>query len=425
MADYFRNIKQSIKELCAIESVQTSAEGAKPFGDGVFRALEYVLNLGKSLGFETVNYDNYIGEIIWRGAPDEKTMGILCHVDVVKPGRLTDWKYPPFCPTEEDGKIYARGALDDKGPAACVLWLMKELKDEGFIPKKTIKLIIGCNEESGWGCIDHYKKVAKMPDFGFSPDGDFPVLYAEKGIMHAKFRFSKKAALQEARGGDMPNVVCDYAYAVAPADDKIAKECGVKIDGNKIESYGIAAHGSTPEKGKNAIDGLLKYLVKTGAADEYAYDALFGDKYGLKKYNDETGYLTMSPDVIATDDKYMYITVDFRYPATFKGEFMEKAAEKIAPYTVVNQHQLPLFNDKNGKLVQTLLKIYNEETHSDAVPVAIGGGTYARALPEGAAFGPEMPGEDSPIHQPNEYISLKNLKIMSAIYKRAIKELSE
>ena len=425
----FDDIKLTLKELCSIPSVQGEALLGMPFGKEVYRALDYMLKKAESFGFETINYDGYVGEVIWRGEREksgipEKTLGILCHLDVVKAGRLSDWKYPPFTATEEDGKIYARGTLDDKGPAVSCLYMMKQLKDEGYKPKKTIKLILGCNEETGWGCMAHYNKVAKMPDFGFSPDGNFPVLYAEKGIMHAKFEFSCSDSIK-AYGGEMTNMVCDYAYAVAPVDQKLAESLGLKINGEKIESFGVAAHGSTPEKGKNAIDPLLKYLTKLNLVDEAAYDALFNDVYRLKENADETGPLTMSPNILQAENGKMYITVDFRYPATFAPEFMENAAAKIAPYTIINKHQAPLFNDKNSFLIKTLLNIYNEETGSHEQPMAIGGGTYARALPEGAAFGPEFIGEDAPIHQPNEYITLKNLEKMSVIYKRAIKELSE
>ena len=425
----FEDIKRTLKQLCDIPSVQGEPLPGKPFGADVYRALEFMLAKAEAMGFETVNYDGYIGEVIWRGenekkGTDDKVLGILCHLDVVKAGRLSDWKYPPFEATEENGRIYARGTLDDKGPAVSCLYMMKQLKDEGYTPKKTIKLILGCNEETGWGCIEHYNKVAKMPDFGFSPDGNFPVLYAEKGIMHARFEFDCDKSIK-AFGGEMTNMVCDYAYAVAPVDEKLIEKCGLKTNGDKIESFGVAAHGSTPEKGKNAIGPLLKYLTELGLADKSAYAALFEDVYGLKKNSDETGPLTMSPNILSAENGKMYITVDFRYPATFAPEFMENAAAKIAPYTVVNKHQAPLFNDKNSFLIKTLLNIYNEETHSDEQPMAIGGGTYARALPVGAAFGPEFIGEEAPVHQPNEYITLDNLEKMSVIYKRAIRELSE
>lgn len=417
-------IKQNIIKLCAIPSVQAAPEEGMPFGKAVNDALIFTLNLAKEMGFETINYDGYVGEVVWHGEEGEQTMGILCHLDVVKAGRLADWKYPPFEPTEEDGKIYARGTLDDKGPTICVLHMLKALKDEGFKPKKTIKLILGCNEESGWECMKHYKNVAKMPDFGFSPDGNFPVLYAEKGIFHPEFHFECSKDIQ-VFGGEMPNMVCDYAYAICPINEEIAKKHGLSVNGDKIESFGVSAHGSTPDKGKNAIYPLLKYLAECGLVSSNVHEMLFEDRFGLKQVNDETGYLTMSPDIIKAKDGKMDIVVDFRYPSTLPSNFIEDACQKIAPYTLLGNHQKPLFNSKESFLIKTLLKVYNDETGSDLKPMAIGGGTYARALPIGAAFGPEFPGEDAPVHEPNEYISVKNIEKMCRIYKKAIKQLTE
>lgn len=431
-------IKQSIKDVCAFPSVQEAPLEGKPFGEAVYDALEYMLGLGKKFGFETKNYDGYAGEIIWNadkslqkedkrtldGSENYDTLGILCHLDVVKAGRLSDWKYPPFTPTEEDGKIYARGTLDDKGPAVISLYVLKMLKDEGFRPQKTVKLILGCNEESGWEGMKHYAKVAKMPDFGFSPDANFPVIYAEKGIYCAKFEFPCSKEIKECRGGDTSNMVCDYAYAVAPVNEKLAKKYGLKSEGDKAESFGVSAHGSTPEKGKNAIDPLLKYLTACNLVDESVHKMLFEDVFGLKKVHDETGYLTMSPDIIEAKDGKMHITVDFRYPATLKPDFIKEAADKIGPHEVRGD-QAPLYNDKNGFLIQTLLKVYNEEMNTDLKPIAIGGGTYARALPVGAAFGPEFPGEKAPIHEPNEYITAESIERMCRIYKQAVKRLTE
>lgn len=422
MEKYFENLKSSLKKLVSIDSVESKPEKDKPFGEGVYKALEFTLGLAEELGFETKNYDNYIGEAIF-GDGDEE-MAILCHLDVVPVGKLSDWKYPPFSATEEDGKIYGRGTMDDKGPAIVCLYCLKALKDEGFIPKKKIKLIFGCNEESGWGCIKHYKEVAKMPDFGFSPDADFPVLYAEKGILHVKFQFPLKDRLKWISGGSAINVVCDKCEAVAPYNADFARIYGIAEEDGKLVSTGKTAHGSTPDKGKNAILPMIKYLESIDAVDVKIREYLFDDILGLKQLNDDTGYLTMSPDVIAIENGKLEISVDIRYPSTLDADFLISELKKIAPYTILS-HQLPLYNDKNSFLITTLLKIYNDTMGVNAEPIAIGGGTYARALKEGTAFGPEMPGEESTIHQPNEYVSIENLKLQCKMYKQAIKKLSE
>jgi len=61
---------------------------------------------------------------------------------------------------------------------------MKALKACGYEPKKTIRLILGLDEETNWHGMDHYlEHVAELPDLGFTPDGDFPAIHGEKGII--------------------------------------------------------------------------------------------------------------------------------------------------------------------------------------------------------------------------------------------------
>jgi len=421
MEKYLPLIKESLKKLISIPSVEDKPQKDMPFGKGVYDALQFTLGLAEELGFETKNYDNYIGEAIW-GEGEE--MAILTHLDVVPVGKESDWIYPPFSGEEVDGKIYGRGTMDDKGPAIVCLYCMKALKDAGFTPKKKIKLIFGCNEESGWKCIDHYNKVAKMPDFGFSPDADFPVLYAEKGILHVAFYFENELGLSFVKGGERINVVPDKCEAIAPFIESLAEIYGVKDEGDKLVTFGKTAHGSTPEKGVNAIHSMINYLEGADLVSPVIREYLFEDKLGLTKICDDTGYLTFSPDVICIEDGKIKISVDIRYPSTYSSDKLKEQLKQIAPYKVLS-HQLPLYNDKNSFLVQTLLKIFNDTMGTSYEPMAIGGGTYARALKMGTAFGPEMPGEESTIHQPNEYVTIENLKLQFTMYKKAIEELTK
>ena len=422
----FDEMKESLKKLVSFPSVQGDPLPDKPFGEGVYNALEYFLSLAESFGFKTVNYDNYIGEVDYgEGKTEKDEIAILAHLDVVPAGDLSAWKYPPFEATETDGKIYGRGTTDDKGPAMVCLYCMKSLKDEGYVPNKKIRLILGCNEETGWKCIEHFKKVSRFPDYGFSPDADFPVIYAEKGILHAKFTFKALSEeLKELSGGERVNVVCDKCEAIAPLNPDFMKQCEVEEENGKLISKGVSAHGSTPDRGVNAILKMVKYLEKVGVINGRIREYLFEDKLGLKDLKDETGNLTMSPDIISLNGNEISVSVDFRYPSLLNGDELIEALKVIAPVEILS-HQKPLFNDKNGFLVTTLLNIYNEETGENKKPVAIGGGTYARALKYGTAFGPEEEGVDCHIHQPNEFVSIKNLELQCKIYKRAIKELSK
>ena len=212
MQKYIPDIIKNVSDIIKFESYQQPAKEGMPFGEGVAKSLDYFLALANFFGFETKNYDNYVGEVIW-GSGEE--FAILCHLDVVPAG--SGWTKDPFGGEVDydNNRIWGRGAMDDKGPAIIALYAMKALKDKGFKPKKKIKLILGCNEESGWGCIEHYNKVAKMPKTGFSPDADFPVIYAEKGILHLKFAFKTQGGFT-VNGGGAANMVCDYCEVEAP-----------------------------------------------------------------------------------------------------------------------------------------------------------------------------------------------------------------
>ena len=404
--------------LLKIKSVKSAPEPDAPFGAGVKAALDYCLDLAKDMGFETVDYDGYIGEISYgEGEP----FGILCHLDVVPEGSLSAWKTDPFTPEIIDGKLFCRGVLDDKSPAISALSALFELKKEKVKFKRTVKIILGCDEESGWGCIDHYKKCANLPEEGFSPDAEFPVIYSEKGILHVKFRFEKKKPFS-AVGGIKANVVCDHAKA--EGDFKGTTVTEKIVHGEKeIEAFGVAAHGSTPEKGENAIKYITEFLEENGFIEKTVTDKLFGRCEGAKDLCDETGHLSFSPNIIETDENFVYYTVDIRYPSTLERSVVENALKKIGEYEILS-FQKPLYADKNGELVQTLTKIYNDVTGKNSEPIAIGGGTYARALKNAVAFGPAITEEEgSSIHMPNEFVTLDTLEKMTEIYYLAIKKL--
>ena len=266
-----------------------------PFGKGAYDCLEYFLKLAASYGFETKNYDGYAGEVIY-GEGEE--FAVLAHLDVVPAGG--GWTHDPFGGEIDtvNKKIWGRGAMDDKGPAIITLLAMKELKDNGFVPKKKIKLIVGCNEESGWACIDYYKAHGSLPDTGFSPDADFPVIYAEKGILQLELNFAPFVDFSSLRGGERANMVCDYCEVTCRKDDKKLEKYGLEFKDGKAVSRGKSAHGSTPEMGVNAIKPVLLYL---GLND--IEKLLFEDGFNICSLCDETGKLTFSPNVIhETDD---------------------------------------------------------------------------------------------------------------------------
>ncbi len=420
MTKYLDQTIQSICESIRFDSSLSSPLEGMPFGKGAADCLNHFLSLAQNMGFETQNYDNYVGEVVFGDGTEE--FAILAHLDVVPAGG--GWTKDPFGGVVEDGKIWGRGAMDDKGPAIATLYAMKALKDEGFVPAKKIKLILGCNEECGWKCIEHYNKVAHMPDEGFSPDANFPVIYAEKGILHVKVSFPiANAPFTRFCGGERVNMVCDFCQADGSVNAERAQTLGLTVQNGTLNSVGKSAHGSTPEEGKNAILPMLEYFADN-ADVQRVIACLFDDCYGLKTLQDETGALTLSPDVVTYENGTLTFLVDIRYPSTVP---LSAVREKLDAFGVAYEeisHQAPLYNEKTGKLVSTLCDVYNECTGKKEAPIAIGGGTYARALKCGAAFGPEVEGEEVTIHQANEYVPVERVKLMLDVYKRAIERLT-
>lgn len=414
MSDISEVIK-SISDIIKFDSSQQPPLKGMPFGEGAAKCLAWFLDLANSFGFETKNYDNYAGEVIF-GEGEE--FAILAHLDVVPAG--SGWTHDPFGGETDykNSKIWGRGTMDDKGPAVIALYCMKALKDEGFKPKKKIKLIVGCNEESGWECIKYYTARAHMPEAGISPDADFPVIYAEKGILQLKLIFPAPNGFTSIKGGERANMVCDLCEAEAPLNADKLKKYNLAYENGKVISRGKSAHGSTPELGINAIEPVLSYL---GLDEMRAF--LFGDGFDIKSFEDVTGRLTFSPNVIESDNDGVYVTCDIRYPATYnKKDVLTAIGEKGVKYEEMH-FQAPLYNDKACGLIKTLCGVYNEVTGKHMNPIAIGGGTYARALKCGAAFGPEEEGEESTIHKPNEYITFEKIEKCLKIYKLAIERL--
>ncbi len=419
---YLQDCIKSIAESVRFDSSQAAPLPGMPFGKGAADCLAHFLRLAESMGFETHNYDNYVGEAVWG---EGEAFAILAHLDVVPAG--DGWTHPPFAGEIADGKLYGRGTMDDKGPAIVCLYCLKALKDAGFAPRRTIRLIVGCNEESGWECIAHYNRVARMPESGFSPDADFPVIYAEKGILHVCLRFAlPDAPFSALYGGERANMVCDRAMAEGgPFDAARAKKYGLTAEDGKLVAEGRSAHASTPQEGRNALLPLLSYFAEEDARVDAVVNKLFRDEAGLTALRDETGSLTMSPDVAEYRDGQLCVTVDIRWPATLPREAVLSRLDTFgAPYEI--EHcQEPLFSDRNGPLVSALRRVYERHTGGRCEPIAIGGGTYARALKNGAGFGPQFPGEPSTIHQKDEYISLENVQKLLDIYADAIRALTE
>ena len=150
-------------------------------------------------------------------------MGILGHLDVVPPGNLNDWDHDPFDPIESDGMLYGRGTQDDKGPMLAALFAVKALLDAGVKFNRRIRFIFGTDEETLWRCITRYKEIEEWPTLGFSPDGRFPLIYAEKGVLHCHLECGNESGLL-LNGGSVFNAVPDRMLYSAERQAELSRK---------------------------------------------------------------------------------------------------------------------------------------------------------------------------------------------------------
>ena len=472
-----QNIISNVCDLITYPSISEESESAHfPFGKDCSDCLKYFLNLASSLGFRTKNVDGYCGYVEF--GEGEEIVGIVGHLDVV-PAKEEDWSYSPFTPTVYKNRIYGRGAIDDKGPMVASLYAMKavmEYLQTSHIPlKKRIRLIVGLNEEKDWKCISYYKEHEEFPTIGFSPDADFPCIYAEKGVLSillkqdlSKLTFSKKfpfgisASLPiEIESLECQNNAINVVPEIATCILKLQKNLNAssvitalkkqidhydydmdlyKVDDThiKITSYGISAHSAHPELGQNAIskllcvinDVLLMHHVSIPLLSTFC--TFIGDDYtgkGLKlNLKDESGSLTLNTAQCYIKDNFLCIGINFRIPVTYSSKtvlqtFTQTFAEKGIEISVL-QDMAPLFIDKENPLVSKLCHIFNETCGASFSPLAIGGATYSRAFPNMISFGMNFPGDKDMCHQVDEFVDIDKLLLSTNIYAKAIYELS-
>ena len=436
------------------ERDDTKADKEHPFGPGPVKALEKFLELAARDGYSTKNVDNYAGHFEYgEGA---EVLGIFAHMDVVPAG--SGWDTDPYTPTIKDGKLYARGASDDKGPTMACYYGLKIIKELGLPTSKKVRFVVGTDEESGWADMDYYFKHVGLPepDFGFSPDAEFPIINGEKGniteYLHFAGENSGAARLHSFTGGLRENMVPESATAVVSGNmpnlvdklDEFAKEHGLRFEYQELPNgqitvtiVGKSAHGASPQSGVNGATYLAKFLTQFDFVDsakdylEVAGNILLEDHEGkaLKvDYVDEKmGALSMNAGVFRFDETSddNTIALNFRYPqgtnpASIKSKLENLPVENV---TLSEHEHVPHYVPMEDPLVTTLLNVYEKQTGLKGHEQIIGGGTFGRLLKRGVAYGAMFPGYTDTMHQANEFIDIEDLFRAAAIYAEAIYEL--
>ena len=460
--EYRTEMVSSLSDLISIPSIAVRTPGPDPFGPSVQQAYEFMLAKAGESGFSTFDADHFGGHIDFRGT-GEGILGIVGHLDVVPEG--DGWDFEPFGGEVIDGFVCGRGTMDDKGPVIASFYAMKAIQDCGLLPEKTVRLILGLDEETEWAGMRHYLAfVGDKPDLGFTPDADFPIVMGEMGILvfdiARKFGRSQDKGLQlrSMQGGSAANCVADHARAVLYDDSgagydeiksmiaAIRENSGWKINckgiGKSLEirTQGISAHGAKPDQGLNAISILMNVLGYFHFAnddvsefirfynDHIGFD-LHGEHMGCALEDEVSGPLIWNTGVVELDKGSVRLTVNVRYPVTADEEQVYGGITRVIdPFDlgiIKGKHQLPIYLPEDDPMISTLTDIYREATGDmESLPLVIGGGTYARAFDGVAAFGARFPGKPELGHQKNEKIAIDDLVLLAKIYAEAIYKLA-
>lgn len=455
--EHFQDTLKDIQKIVKIKTVKEESTVGAPFGLGLKKGLEETLKIAKDLGFKTVNLDNYIGYAEF--GEGEEYIGVLGHIDVVPEGEHSKWSVPPFSGEIIGKNMISRGALDNKGPIISALHSMKALKECVPTFNHRVRIIFGTNEESGDEDIKYYLSKEKAPKYAFTPDGQFPVVFSEKGIYTFSFKDSflkEKTSILDIVGGTRSNVVPEEAKVLLKKDlsEKIIKELekfkdtSCKFEVLEKESYlevickGIPAHASSPQRGVNPITWLFRFLNRvTPEEDSLKRFVNFMDKVvgietdgsglNIETKNEETGDLTLSCGIvriIEEKNSSIYVKFNIRYPVTTNEKKLDTILDKIGRENnvefVKENHNAPLYFPKEYPLVEKLQKVFKDVTDRNDKPVALGGGTYAKLMPNTVAFGPNFKEFRGNPHGFDEKMDIDMLKQGMLMYALGVLELA-
>lgn len=426
-----------VRDLQALVRIPSVSRGepqeGMPLGQGVHDALTAALALANRLGFaDTRSLDGLCGLVDY-GEGDEM-LCIMAHLDVVPAG--AGWDGDPFSGELRDGRVFGRGTADDKGAAVSALYALAAVKAAGIPMRRRVRILLGCDEEAGWRCIDRYKETEPEPDLAFTPDADYPLVHSEMGICHAVYTRRLSGCGLSIDCGTASNVVPGEAAATLPCP---AVPCdapsgmAVETDGHTVRVKGFGGHAASPELARNALQGLLAALAQQPLDAEALslvtslhalldFD-LHGEGFGLD-VTDASGTLTLAPTMLHVDAQGASLTLDCRFPFAVTQErllaALDTAFGSIGFARASAECKAGHFIDPKSELVQTLLSVYARHAGHRAKPLSIGGGTYARAFRNAVGFGILREGQTSCCHMPNESIAVEDLRFNTAVMAEAI-----
>ena len=444
-------MRQALAALIEIPSYRTQAEEGAPYGKGPAAALQEGMRLAQEQGLRTRLVENVMLEAdLGEGA--EPGLGVLCHLDVVTEG--TGWTVPPYALTRREGKLYGRGTIDDKGPAVAALFALGAIRALKIPLAAPVRLLLGSDEENGSSDLACYRAKHKIPPMLFTPDGDYPIINIEKGMLRAGFCASYRQEGERRvlwlHAGKAANAVPGRAEAclsgisleqAKQAAQALPKELAIAFreeqDGLVLLIEGRGAHASTPEQGENALTGLIRMLCALPGMEGdgllplleeiallFPHGETNGRSAGLACQEAESGALTLALSVLRCRKGKLEGMVDIRFPLC---ETLPSVTQKLSQALAAhgfNFHKImgsePHRVPEESPFIQTLLHVYTQQTGLPGYCTAIGGGTYVHGIPGGVAFGAMFPGEDNHMHGADEFITEENLLRNAKIIAHAV-----
>ncbi|MBQ8312955.1 MAG: Sapep family Mn(2+)-dependent dipeptidase [Clostridia bacterium] len=426
-----------------VPSVKDTPAPRAPFGTEVRRMLDMAMADARAMGFDARDFDGYACDLTLGDAPE--AVAVLGHLDVVPAG--DGWQTPPFTAVIDGDKIIGRGSIDDKGPALAALYAMRAIKEAGVPLKKSIRMILGCDEESGWEDMAYYAAHADMPKVGFSPDASFPIINTEKAMLHAFITAPvAESGLQVKQlwTGERVNVIPGECKALLAGGAELAGQVAayaakaslpytaeVTADGVWVTAEGIPGHSAYPEGRRNAIGMMLLLLKELGVQGAFLTLANAigmesnGASLGCACADEVSGALTCNMGILHLENGSITASLDMRVPITADLDKLEASARAALPgFTFLHvEKKEPHHVPAESELVSQLLAAYHEETGLPAYPTATGGGTYAKVLEQGVAFGAAFPDDEDLAHQADEYASIDGLMKSAKVYANALLRL--
>ncbi len=420
-------------------------------------ALGYYLSRAREMGFQAQSLlEDTVGVVEW--GEGEETIGVLVHADVVGPGDLSKWLCDPYEGMIEGDRLFGRGAIDDKGPAISILYALEALKAVGLRPQKKTRIIIGTQEEVEWSDMEAYSAAYPLPDYGFTPDGEFPIANREKGYADIVIAFQDPVSLTGAgyrlidlRGGHGSNSVPDRASALVQGPGEalggLFKRCSriscleTEKQGEtlRIVARGQSAHSSMPKNGLNAIERLCEVL----ACEPFATSALteavrfidghkedpYGRKWGLYRVEDIAegvffDHTTIVPTLVMTETGGPTITYNLRLAPPVSRRQLESLTEKaLTGYRAsfrLTDYKDPLQVDPRYPFLEIMAKTYEEISGLPNAYTLAFGTSYAKAMPRFVCWGPLFPGDPDTCHEAGESLSISQWIKATKIYTLAL-----